>query len=178
MLKREQLIILWLILGVLECSSYTFADWSPSRHNYPESREEEFEEIMKELNLTDEQERALIAERDFQRHQRQVLREKMVSLRQEIAQEIMKDKPDRRRLNVLTNRMKQLMGERLEHRIESILRIKQILTPEQFKRIQEKLQPLPPFKKGGQSEKTGYNHRFDYGRCVWFEEPEFCQRLG
>ncbi|MDD5347097.1 MAG: Spy/CpxP family protein refolding chaperone [Candidatus Omnitrophica bacterium] len=139
--------------------------------------DEHFDAVFKELNLTPEQQQKLFGQRSFQEKQRAVLREKMSVLRKEMTAELNKEKTDRKRLKVLVDRMKVLMGERIQHRVESILALKDILTPEQFKKLNEKMNRFE-FRKGGRNEKISHHRNFSrYPRCR-IKCSGFCQRLG
>jgi Spy/CpxP family protein refolding chaperone len=132
-------------------------------------------DIIKELNLTQEQQQQITEQRGREKEQYLQLRQQIKATQQEITDELDKDITDKTKIEKLVAQMKELYGRRIQHRVEGILALKRILTPEQFRTLNEKTKR---FKRGGRYEKTshnGYYHsRFGYG-C---KRPKFCQRLG
>jgi Spy/CpxP family protein refolding chaperone len=137
-----------------------------------------FENIARELNLTESQKQQMAQQRTKEKEQGRVLREEMKAVRDELTKELDKDKPDRVRISSIISQMKELIGRRIEQRVEGILSMKQVLTPEQFKKLNEKTKRFERPKRGGRHEKdsrSGFNgHRIGHGcKC-----PKFCERLG
>lgn len=61
----------------------------------------------------------------------------MRAQRIELKKELEKPDTDMNKINAVINEIKNLTGQQLELRVNSILATKQILTPEQFKKLQE-----------------------------------------
>ena len=102
------------------------------------SKEKKFEKLAKELNLTEEQKTQL-------KECREARMEKVMSLHDELVQEIKKlraelekTETDRRGIARISTRLKIIRGEMFDQRIEGILELKEILTPEQFQQLSEK----------------------------------------
>jgi Spy/CpxP family protein refolding chaperone len=99
-----------------------------------------FSEIIKELNLTQEQQQAITKQRSQEKAQSQELRQKIKSVRDEITSELNKDATDTAKVNSLVAQLKVLTGNRIEQQIQGIMFLKNILTPAQFKALNEKKQ--------------------------------------
>jgi len=93
------------------------------------------QEIYSQLNLTDDQKKQLEANK--QQH-----REKMKSVRQEIKtdkevfkEELMKPQLDILKINQIHNQVKSLQNQMEDEKLNSILAVRAILTPEQFSKF-------------------------------------------
>jgi Spy/CpxP family protein refolding chaperone len=100
-------------------------------------REARFNEIVKELNLTPEQKQAMTQQRSEERSRSGELRQKIRSLRDQITKELDKEVSDKAALDLLVGQLKELTAQRIEHQIGEIIALKQILTPDQFKKLNE-----------------------------------------
>ena len=98
----------------------------------------DFDEISKELNLTPQQQQQITQRRAKEKQQAQDFVQKLQACRQSLNQELEKDAPDRAKVSALAAEMKELIGSRVQSRIEGILALKEILTPEQFKALRNK----------------------------------------
>ena len=136
-----------------------------------------FEEIIKELGLTPEQQQKLTEQRKDEKIQAEQLRQRMQDARDALSRELDKDQPDRRKVRALIREMKAVIGARLENKVDGILAMKSILTPEQMKILNEKTKVFDG-KRGGFHDKESH-HRFDRNRFGrGYRCPKFCQRLG
>lgn len=113
------------------------------------------EAIYNQLNLTEEQKTSLKENKDKQKSQ-------MMSLQKELQQENknLKDALNspsfsRRDLEPIAERIKKLEAKKIDLRINGILAVKEILTPEQFSKFQE----LVKGKFKGEYKKAGYKTR-------------------
>lgn len=114
------------------------------------------QEIYKELGLSDEQKKLLEENRNKHREQTKALftemRQKMASLRQELE----KSELNMQAIYQTNNDLKQLSAQMLDNRLERILEIRKILTPEQFKKIEDKMsERMGHFKDKRQTSKEG-----------------------
>jgi len=99
-------------------------------------------DIMKTLNLAPEQKAQIEKQRSASRQAWSELRDKLRTKRLELKQELEKPNIDRNRINTIIAEIKNLTGEQLELRVNNILAMKQVLTPEQFKKIQERKEKI------------------------------------
>jgi Spy/CpxP family protein refolding chaperone len=100
--------------------------------------EERFNKTIQELNLTPAQQQAITQQRAQERAQSQELRQKIKSVRDEITRELDKETTDTVKVNALVAQMKELTGNRIEQQIQGIMALKKILSPAQFKALNEK----------------------------------------
>jgi Spy/CpxP family protein refolding chaperone len=124
---------------------------------------EKVDTSLKELKLSPEQEQKIAAQGKQQQEQVQELKQKTAQVRKELTQELEQPNPDKAKIDALISEMKELMGKGMEQRVERILMLKEILTPEQMKKLEQKKEEFK-YKKGGRGEKTSrngaYNGRF------------------
>ena len=99
---------------------------------------DQFNEVIKELNLTPKQQQAITQQRTQEKAQSQEMRQKIKVVRDQITQELNKQATDTAKVNSLVSQLKELTGQRIEHQINGIIALKKILTPEQFKMLNEK----------------------------------------
>jgi len=111
--------------------------------------------IHKELGITEEQEGQLKAYR--QQHQSQVkaVKEEIKQKRDEIRQELQKDEMDLARVKQLHEELKALKMKKEDSRLEAILDVRGVLTPEQFKKFSEMKDKMKDGRKGGMHGSKG-----------------------
>ena len=109
------------------------------------------QDFMKELNLSPEQKSQITKQQDMNKEKVSELRDKMRAKRLELKQELEKPTVDTNKINAIIADIKTLMGEQLDFRVNNILAMKQILTPEQFKKLQDMKEGK--HKKGKTKEK-------------------------
>jgi len=102
------------------------------------SREALFEKAIQELNLTPQQQERIAAQKKKEKEDSGKNRIRMKELRDQLRVELDKPSVDKAGINALTAEMKMLAGKRIEKKVEGILALKEILTPEQFKALNEK----------------------------------------
>ncbi len=95
--------------------------------------------ISGELNLTPAQQEQIASQRSAQKEETARLREAMSAKRNELRRELEKDNPDTEKISAIIHETKELMGKRLQQRADGILALRSILTPEQFKALNEKM---------------------------------------
>ena len=102
---------------------------------------DEMHSMWKDLNLTQDQKDQLKAAHQEMQAQRKELFQKMKDLRKTIKDEIMKDNPDQNVLNNLAEQSGALEKEATLLRFQHFLKMKGILTKEQFKKILDNDRP-------------------------------------
>lgn len=120
------------------------------------ARQEKFDAMFKELNLSPQQEQKIADQRNQEKEQDQALRQNMAAVRSQLKQELDRSVPDKVKVYSLIAEMKELIGKRMEQRVERIFSLKEILTPEQFNLLNQKVGQFN-FKKEGSHEKTSRN---------------------
>lgn len=87
------------------------------------------------LNLTQEQKDKLHANKDKKRQQMKALHEQMKVQKQTLHYELMNPKLDMKKINAAHGKIKSLEGQMDDLRLNSILEVRKILTPEQFSKF-------------------------------------------
>ena len=106
-------------------------------------------EIMKERGLTetDALEKTQVVAEAYARRMKD--KREMMSQRQALRQELESPKPDRTKLDRLKGEINQSSRTMLDNRVESILVMKETLTPEQFQKLQGEMGKLRESQHGG-----------------------------
>jgi Spy/CpxP family protein refolding chaperone len=105
-------------------------------------------EIFKELNLTAEQDKKLQENRLTERQEMMGLRNSMKE-KQEQLQKVLEDSnTTKATVEPLAAEIKALQGQLVDHRINAIFAVKEILTPEQFAKFQQIMEKKKEGKKG------------------------------
>ena len=95
-------------------------------------------DMFRELNLTKEQEAKLGEFRKANEVQRSTIINALKDDREGLRNELNKGDSNPKEIERLSSEIKRLQGEMLDLHIKSVLNMKQVLTPEQFKQFQEK----------------------------------------
>lgn len=96
-----------------------------------------FNDLTQALNLTPEQQEKLLAKRQAQQTSTAELREKIRAARQAMKQEFEKETPDRAALERMNEEIKGYVCKTMDLRFEGMITTKEVLTPEQFKKMGE-----------------------------------------
>lgn len=113
------------------------------------------EHMYKELNLTPEQQAKLEANRKVEREKMQqtftVLREKQTKLQEALSN------PGATKASIepIVNEMKLLQAQMIDNRVNGILEVKKILTPDQFAKFTQKMQGLKEKMQGRMQKHWG-----------------------
>ncbi len=136
-LKRKIVVAAMIALGSLVLTVPLFAESNDSSMEMHHKRKGD-KDIMKMLNLSPAQKEQVQNQRSANKQKWSELKEKTRSKRLELKQELEKPEIDKNKINAITADIKTLMGEQIDLRIDDILAMKRILTPEQFKKLQER----------------------------------------
>jgi Spy/CpxP family protein refolding chaperone len=141
MRTRLKQILMGIGAGAVILGMPLLASAEPPAHDYEktgQSRAELFEKTIKELNLTPGQQEQIAAQKKKEKQDSAEGRARMKELRDQLRVELDKPSVDKDKIHLLTSEMKELEGKRIERKVEGILALKGILTPEQFKALNEK----------------------------------------
>jgi len=105
----------------------------------------------KDLGLTPQQTSELKARREANAGKAKEVREQLKAKRAELKAEIERPTVDRARITALTTDIKSLTGQMIDQKVDNILAMKEVLTPEQFAKMQAKKHD----KKGGKGNWKG-----------------------
>lgn len=116
------------------------------------------EEIYRKLGLTEEQKKLLEDNKNKYREQKHALsmqmRQKMNLLRQELE----KSELNTQEIYQTNDELKQLQDRLLDQRLECILQIRQILSPEQFKKFEDKINESARYFKDRRARKKDWHN--------------------
>ncbi|MFA5119357.1 MAG: periplasmic heavy metal sensor [Candidatus Omnitrophota bacterium] len=138
---RLKQILMGIGVGVLILGLPLFVSAEPPAHDHEkrgESRAELFEKTIQELNLTPRQQEQIAAQKKKEKQDSGESRARIKELRDQLRVELDKPSVDKDKIHLLTSEMKVLEGKRIERKVEGILTLKEIMTPEQFKALNEK----------------------------------------
>ncbi len=93
--------------------------------------------IFKELNLTAEQSAKLAQNRQAQRQEMLALRSAMKEKQEKLQQELKNPAATKATVEPLVTEIKSLQAQLIDHRVNGIFAVKEILTPEQFAKFQQ-----------------------------------------
>jgi len=100
-----------------------------------EKRPEHQGKMFDQLNLNDKQKQAMEANKAAHRGKVKQDFEKMKALKEEFNAELMKPKLDMGKINSLQKQFKALQAQLADDRLNSILEVRKILTPDQFSKF-------------------------------------------
>jgi Spy/CpxP family protein refolding chaperone len=112
--------------------AYAMGGWGGKK-----DMEAHFKKMAEELKLTPEQKAQLDKQRGEFMAKTQALREKIKAMRTSLRQELDKPASDKTRIDSLVAELKDVVGEQIRIKVDSIIALKQVLTPEQFARMNE-----------------------------------------
>lgn len=107
---------------------------------WKERKEARKQEIFKELNLTDEQKQKLEEKGREHKDGAQHLRNDMRELKEALRQELEKESLDMAKINQIQGQIKEKQSQMMDNRLEGVLELRGVLTPDQYKEFTEKMQ--------------------------------------
>ncbi|HOY09472.1 MAG TPA: periplasmic heavy metal sensor [Candidatus Omnitrophota bacterium] len=110
-----------------------------NNEEFAKRREQHFEEMAKELNLTDEQREKIEAHRQQNAEEVKALMEQISQKRRAIGAELQQPQLDWDKVKQLHGQLKELILKREDLMFSGILKIREILTTEQFMMFHEKM---------------------------------------
>jgi len=117
-------------------------------------RGEKYREEMKEkLGLSPEQEKQLQEHREKHRAQMETLREQIKGKREQIRSELQKESFDENAVKQIHGELKSLKTQSEDYRLDGILEVRKILTPDQFHKFSDMKDDWKERKKNGFEER-------------------------
>jgi len=158
--RLRQITCSLLVAAALFFTSLAYAQSFSERFWKKDQKGQETPGTMtKELKLSPKQEQQITEQRNKQRQQAEELGQKLKASRDELSSELNKDVPNKSKVQVLVSEIKEIMGKRIEQRVERILLLKEILTPEQFRQLNEKTRHFE-WQKGRNYEKDSHSSAY------------------
>lgn len=137
--KFKQAII---YLGVITLVFSVSVAYAQPLRDVPERgikhREKMMDNLTRELDLTPEQQGQIKKQRSEHRKKNRELKDEVSAKRLELKQELERQTTNKKRIDSIVAELKILMGNQLSQRVEGILSIREILTPEQFNKFQQR----------------------------------------
>lgn len=146
-MKKTPQTIYWTGLLAAMLIAPTFAEDSASGVKPAADNENRYEAAANRLNLSTDQKEKIKAMRQNQKQQMTELRQALKEKRQKLKNELNNPGATRASIAPLANDIKTILAQMVDHRIDGILAAKEILTPDQFSRLQQVMQP--PDERGG-----------------------------
>ncbi len=106
------------------------------------------ERMMEELGLSEDQQQKLEANREAQIVIGKKLFKGFAEKQKELAEELEKESTNRSAINALAAHLKDIQGQMIDHRIDSVLAVKEILTPEQFQKFSKGVKSMRDERRG------------------------------
>ena len=157
--KYKQTVICAAAVAVLFLSSVVYAQpFGDAPEGAMRHKEGKMEKLSQELQLTPEQQEQITEQRTAQNKQTRQLRNKLQAKRRALRGELEKQEIDRSKIYALVAEIKTLLGNQVEQRVEGVLSMKQILTPEQVEKLQQKRREGKGNKKSQRNTPRGGSH--------------------
>jgi Spy/CpxP family protein refolding chaperone len=136
--KLTKIIAGLMVVGLMAAGPMAYAEYegddSDGGKGYKHGEGKEF---MKELNLTAEQKEKLKTQREAKKENNKAVREQMKAKMQQLHETIAKPGTTRADVNGLVGEVSALKGQMFSQKIDGVFAMKEILTPEQFAKMQE-----------------------------------------
>lgn len=146
------------VLGLMLSGSVAYAetqDQGQALENPGKGRFQKCEgKFFKDLGLTAEQKEKLKAQRESRKEASCALRDQMKTKMKVLHESLGQSTVDKAQLNTLVAEINMLKGQLFSQRIDGILAMKEVLTPEQFAKMQARF-----------AEKRGKHGK--HGQCKW-----------
>jgi len=110
--------------------------------------EEHFKKMKEILNLSDEQYQMLQAHKKEHHAMEKEQRKRIMKLRKSLMNEIHKKDFDRSKSDKIHSESKNLKMQMMDERYEGMLKLREILTPEQMKKMHEHMKSIHEKRKG------------------------------
>ena len=147
--KNQRYIILTalIVLGMTVVVSHaTLVDDQPDIAGF--IRDKVVKRLTEELNLSPEQVSKIKMKSEADWKENKVIIDQVISKAKQLGEELEKERSDPDKIEALVQEINVLRGILLSKRIESAIAIKEILNPDQFVSLKEKLRERRQFRKG------------------------------
>lgn len=140
--KLKKVVAVLMVTGLMAAGPAAYAMFegnsSGGGKGDKQGKGAKFEEMMKDLNLTAEQKEKLKAQREAKKESSKAAREQMKLKMEALHAAIAKPGTTRADVTGLVSEVNALKAQMFEQKIEGLFSMKEILTPEQFTKMQAK----------------------------------------
>ena len=147
-MKKTARTIYWAGLLAAVLIVPTFAEDSANGAKPAADNENRYEAAANRLNLNAEQKEKMKAMRQNQKQQKTELRQSLKDARLKLKNELDNPAATRESITPLANNIKTILAKMVDQRIEGILAVKEILTPDQFSQLQQARQQMRKDERG------------------------------
>ena len=152
-MRKGLTVAVAVLMVVAATNAWAGEGWKGEKSE--EERAAHFEKMTKELGLTADQKAALTKQRESYGASTKALREKMKATRTQLKEELDKPTPDKAKINAIIAQKKELVGQQMQLKVDKVLAMKQILTPEQYAKMKTKMKEKMGKKMKGRGDKGG-----------------------
>ncbi len=135
----------WVFSGPIAYAESAGDQDAGSKGKYEQRKGEGF---FKDLNLTAEQKEKLKTYRESQKEKNQAVREQLKTKMQALHEAMTQPEVDQAKINGLVAEINTLKGQLFAQHVEGLLGMKEVLTQEQFNKLQERRQERKNGKHG------------------------------
>ena len=126
-----------VVMVVAASSAWAGEGWKDGKSDAEKTAR--FEKMTKELGLTADQKAALTKQREAYGASAKALREKMKASREQLKTELDKPAPDKAKIDAIIAQTKDLVGQQMQAKVDKVLAMKTVLTPEQYAKMKAKM---------------------------------------
>ncbi|MBP7056366.1 MAG: Spy/CpxP family protein refolding chaperone [Candidatus Omnitrophica bacterium] len=146
--------VLFFVLTCIPAVSASGEGTEVSVKERPVAENADKEGPFKDLSLTPEQRDKIKAHREEGKSKAKEMHDQMRAKKEELKAEMGKPVTDRAKIDAIAADMKSLSARMIDQRIDRILSLKEILTPEQFQKVNAKMEEKMK-KRGGKERGWG-----------------------
>ena len=153
MIRRGLVLVVIAAMTLSAASIYAGDAGSAAQGDF--KKDAHFKKMAEELQLTPQQKAALEKDREEFSAKSKALRDKMQITRKSLKEELDKAATDKARVESLVTELKNLYSQQIQYRVDKVMAMKQILTPEQFNKMKSSMESRKHDKDG----KHGYKDK-------------------
>ena len=137
-LNKQMMILAAIALGLV----FSGAAYAKMFEEEGQPNKGNRDQVIKQLNLTPQQEAQIKQLQMLNRQKAKELFRRLKEKRRELADELDKARSNPIKIRALIATLKDLQGRMIEQRVEDVLKMKEILTPEQYQKFSETLKSM------------------------------------
>jgi len=159
--KTKKILILTSVISLVCFTSSLFAQPPEDEpQTFKEKRKQAIEDFTEELNLTAEQQEEIKQQRSEQLKENKQIHEQLRVKNQQLRKELEKAELDQAKINSLIAEIADLQGQQLRQRVDGVVSMKEILTPEQEAQLKARMEEK---RQEMREEKGAVGRRWNQG---------------
>jgi Spy/CpxP family protein refolding chaperone len=144
--SKQIAVLLAVAMGLVFCG----ISYAQMEEKEAQAYKKKAEEVFNKLGLSAQQEAQVKEARKLNREMAKKLSQELQEKRKALAAELDKIKPDPQKIKVLVYALKDVQGRLIEQRVEGILKLKEILSPEQYRTFSDTLKGMRQERNKGE----------------------------